>query len=75
MTIKLIPDWRKSYRTYSMRAIAVIAALQSVLASLPPDRAELVIGAGVTFADVLVYLTIAAAVIGGIGRIIDQGDA
>jgi hypothetical protein len=72
----LIPNWRKWYRMFSVQALLVIGAIQSVL---------MVVGAGAlagampflngfTWGDFLSTLTIATAVLGAIGRVIDQGE-
>lgn len=75
--MKLIDNWRDAPRMISVRALALIAAVQSVLAVVPNDYLDLVVPftAATTWRGLAVALTIAAAAIGAIGRLIDQSIA
>lgn len=73
--MKLIPEWRKAYKMFSVQALAVIAALQMAAAGAPGGLMALHVPAltGVTWADLLGWLTFAAAALGAVGRLVDQG--
>lgn len=75
--MKLIHNWRAAWRMFSVQALAAIAALQLAAASAPRGVMELPVPlmGGATYADALGWLTFAAAIVGGIGRLIDQGTA
>lgn len=75
MKLQLIANWRSAWRMFSVQALAFIAFAQGVLAVLPASAlyATVPFAAGTTWNDLLVALTIAAAVLGGLGRLIDQG--
>lgn len=73
--MKLIDNWRSAWRLFSVQALALIAFAQTVLAVVPPQYLnEKIAFTDTTYGGVLVALTIAAAVIGGLGRLIDQGE-
>lgn len=76
MKFALIDNWRQAWRMYSIKALGVIATAQASLALMPAHwlAARVPFMDGFTYADALVTLSIAAAVLGGIGRLIDQGD-
>ena len=71
----LIPAWRKAYKMFSVQALALIGALQVAAASAPNGLMALHVPklTGVTWADLLGWLTFAAALLGAIGRLVDQG--
>ncbi len=73
--MKLVENARKFYRMFSIQALAFIGFVQSVLLVLPASKAQALIPfmGGASWADLGVALTIAAAVLGGLGRLIDQG--
>jgi hypothetical protein len=73
LTDRLVYNWRDWYKMFSVQALGVIAMLQGALAVLPYEalQAELPF-TDTTYGQVLVALSIATAVIGGIGRIVDQ---
>jgi len=74
--MKLIDNWRSAWKLFSVQALAVIAFAQTVLAVVPPEYLNVKIAfTDTTYGGVLVALTIAAAVIGGLGRLIDQGSS
>ena len=65
--MKLVPDWRRAWRWFSMQAMAVSAALQAAWLGLPPDlKSRLPV-------EWLPALAIAVLVLGAVGRVIDQG--
>ncbi len=69
----LIKNWRQAWRMYSMQALTIIATLQGMLAALPASTLESVIfGTPYTWLQAMVALSIAAAVLGALGRVIDQ---
>lgn len=69
----LIENWRKAYKMFSVQALAVIAAAQAILAVVPADKLALHVPfTGTSYAELLVGLSIAAAVLGAVGRLIDQ---
>lgn len=62
--MQLLPGWRQSYKWFSQQALGVIAVINSIALSLAPifpKSAMVVAGASV-----------ATAVLGGIGNVIDQ---
>jgi len=75
--MKLIEDWRRAWRLFSMQALLIIAALQGILAALPQTALDTPLpGApSVTWGSLLVACSVAAAIIGALGRLIDQTPA
>lgn len=67
--MKLIPNWRQSWRWFSMQSMVIAGAMQTSWLALPPDLKEVI--------PVTAVLGVAAAVLvlGVIGRLIDQGGA
>jgi hypothetical protein len=72
--MKLIPNAHKWWQMHSVRALAFIGAVQSVLLVVPPSKLALPIlsGHAFTWGDFGFAMTVAAAVIGAIGRLIAQ---
>ena len=71
---KLVWNWKDAYRWFSMKALALIAAIQGVILAMPATwQGELVPWLGVTWLSLLATLTVVAAVLGGVGRVVDQG--
>lgn len=71
--MELIENWRDGWRMFSVQALAFIAAVQSVLVVLPPDAMQARVPfVDVTWHELAVALTIAAALIGAIGRLVKQ---
>lgn len=67
--MKLIPDWRRSWRFFSVQAMTVAGAVQIAWIALPEDMRA-------TMPDSwLRYLTITLLVAGTIGRLVKQGEA
>lgn len=63
MKLDLIPNWRSSWRWISTQALLFIGAIQTIAVAVPhPVSMKVLTGA-----------TIAAAVVGAVGRVIDQG--
>lgn len=61
--MKLIPNWRSSWRWVSTQALLFIGAIQTIAVVIPhPISMQVLTGA-----------TIAAAVVGAVGRVVDQG--
>lgn len=72
--MKLIDNWPRLWRSYAVQSLALITVLQGTLATLPQSALEtLVPGVGFTWGSLLVALTAVTALLGGIGRMIDQG--
>ena len=64
---KIVPDWRKSWRWFSMQAMAVSTAILATWAVLPADlKAKLP-------EDVGLVAAIVSLVAGMVGRLVDQG--
>lgn len=70
--MKFVDEAQHWYKMFSVQALLVIAAVQSVLVVLPPATAAAVICYGVTWRNLGVALTVTAAVLGAVGRLIDQ---
>jgi anti-sigma-K factor RskA len=71
--MKLIPEWRSAWRWYSVQALAIIAALPIVWASLPPEwQAEVP-------SEWIKVMVVVVAIAGILGRVLQQpgvpGDA
>lgn len=64
--MRLIPEWRKAWRMFSMQALALIAALPLVWAELPPEITAMVP------ASWRPWIMAALALGGMAGRLIDQ---
>lgn len=73
--MKLISNWRDAWKMFSVQALALIAFAQTTLAVVPSEYLALTVPftTSTTYSSLLVFLTIAAALIGGITRLIDQG--
>ena len=73
--MKFVDNARKFYRMFSIQALAFIGFVQSVLLVLPAEKSHALIPftSASTWYDLGVALTIIAAVLGGFGRLIDQG--
>lgn len=71
--MELISNWRVAYKMFSMQALAFIAFAQGVLAAVPPAYLATPLPFTTTsYGQLLVAMTIIAAVLGGLGRLIDQ---
>lgn len=64
--MKLIQDWRQAWRFYSVQALAVIAAIPIVWASLPEEWRATVPS------EWIKVMVVVVAVAGILGRIIQQ---
>jgi anti-sigma-K factor RskA len=64
--MKLIENWRDAWRFYSVQALAVIAALPIVWASLPPEWQAEVPG------EWIKVMVVVVAVSGILGRVLQQ---
>ena len=72
--MKLIHNWRDAWKMFSVQALIFIGAVQGILAVLSPEALAMPLpGTGVTWGALGATLTVTAAVIGALGRIIDQG--
>lgn len=65
--MKLVPNWRESWRWFSVQALVAIAALPMVWAEMPADLKAAVPDGS------LMWITVALALAGMIGRVVDQG--
>lgn len=64
--MKLIPNWRRAWRMLSVQAFAMAGTLQLLWLELPGEvKAELP-------PQAVHWITLAVAVFGAIGRVIDQ---
>lgn len=72
--MKLIDEASKWYLMFSQRAIVAIVSLQGALAALPADwlAAKLPV-TSYTYGQFVIALTIVVAVLGFVGRLLDQG--
>lgn len=72
--MKLIDEAGKWYRMFCMQMLVVIGAVQSVLIVLTPEQAAATVPfmATTTWHDLGVALTVGAAILGAIGRLIKQ---
>lgn len=66
--MKLVPDWRRAWRWFSVQALAVLAALPVAWAELPPDVQAML---PETWRP---WLLAGLALAGLVGRLVDQGD-
>jgi membrane protein YqaA with SNARE-associated domain len=74
--MRLIDNWRQAWRMFSVQALAIIGAVQSVLLVLPPETlARPALGLAFTWSDFGTAVTIASAAFGAVGRLIDQPKA
>jgi len=64
--MKLIEDWRKAWKMFSVQAMALCAALQGAWVAMPPDLQARIPSAIVS------GLSITLLVLGLVGRLIDQ---
>lgn len=64
--MRLVPDWRSAWRWFSVQALAILAVLPVVWATLPPDIKALIP------AKYGLYIAAAVALAGIAGRLIDQ---
>lgn len=65
-TLKLVPDWRRSWRWISVHALAITGALPGVWLTLPDDWRSTVPAAW------LAGVTVITAVAGIYGRLVQQ---
>lgn len=66
-------DWRASLRLFSIQALLLIGVLQGTVAALPDSVLDLLIpGTQVSWRALATALSVAAALLGGIGRLINQ---
>lgn len=64
--VKLIPDWRRAWRFFSVQAMVLAAAIQGAWATLPPEMIS-------TIPDGVVRsATFVLMVLGTVGRLVDQ---
>lgn len=79
--MKLVHNWRRCARMFSVQAFAAITLLQGSIAAFPADRllqpvpvvSAWPITVGFTWGDLSFALTILLAVLGALGRLVDQG--
>lgn len=64
--IRLIPDWKRAWRFFSVQAFALAGAIPTAWLAVPEDmKATIPV-------DYVMYATIATVVLGVVGRITDQ---
>lgn len=63
----MIADWRKSWRWWSMQAMAVATAMQGAWLALPDDLKAFVPS------EIVSGITMTLLILGMIGRLISQG--
>ncbi len=72
--MKLIHNWRDAWKMFSVQALIFIGAVQGILAVLSEDTLQQkILGTDTTWGALAAALTVIVAVIGALGRIIDQG--
>lgn len=73
--MNLVPEAKKWYRLFSVQALIIIGAVQSILIVLSPATlgGHIPFLAAYTWQDAVAVMTIIAAVLGAVGRLIDQG--
>jgi len=64
--MKLVSDWKRAWRWFSVQAMAVAAAIPLVWMSLPPELK------GSISDDWLPWIASAVAVAGILGRVVEQ---
>lgn len=72
--MKLVDNASKWYKMFSQQAMITIASISTLLLTIPDDvrvRPLMLLG-GWTVQDVMTTLTILTAVLGFIGRLVDQ---
>jgi hypothetical protein len=67
--MKLVPNARKAWRWFSVQCMALAGAVQATWISLPPDLQQRIPDDWVSGG------TVALAVLGILGRVVDQGTA
>jgi hypothetical protein len=64
--MRLVPEWKKLWRAFSVQAMALAAAIQASWAMIPDDmKASIPV-------DWVSYGTMALLVLGLFGRVVDQ---
>lgn len=73
--MQLVPEAKKFYRMFSIQALIIIGAVQSILIVLSPTTlgGHIPFLAAYTWQDAMAVMTIFTAVLGAIGRLVDQG--
>lgn len=73
--MKLIDNWQRWYRMFSVQMLLLAGAIQSVLAVLTPEQAAGIVPftTATTWAGLGAGVTIVVAVLGAVGRLVDQG--
>ena len=66
MKVKLVDNWRNSWKWFSMQCMAAAGAIQSTWMLLPDDMKSVVPP------QLVSYATIAILALGGIGRLVSQ---
>ena len=65
--MKLVPDWRKAWKWFSMQSMVLAGAMQAAWLAMSSDLQARVP------ADVVDALTVAVLALGIIGRLVKQG--
>lgn len=65
--MKLVPNWSRMHRTFSVQAMALAAAIQGVWPTIPDDLKA------VLPHDIVHWVSIALLAAGIFGRLVDQG--
>lgn len=72
--MKLIDNWRRGWRMFSVQALLLVGGLQGIIAALSPVAlAAMVPGTSITWGGLGAALSVLVAVLGAIGRLVDQG--
>lgn len=66
--MKLVSDWKRAWRWFSMQAMALAVAGQTAWLNIPPDLKQSIPE------DFVTYGTVGLLVLGMVGRIAAQGD-
>jgi hypothetical protein len=67
--MKLVEDWKKSWRWFCMQSFALATGLQLSYLGLPAQMQTLIP------APIVLKITIAILILGAIGRLVDQPNA
>jgi steroid 5-alpha reductase family enzyme len=70
--MNLIPNANQWWKMFSVQALLAIGVIQAILANLPPETLQSAIAGTFTVADIGKWASIALAIVGAIGRVIDQ---
>lgn len=72
--MQLASNWRSLWKAFSTQALALLVLLQGLIAAVPPHlQAVRIPLIDYTYGEIAVALSVVIAVLGLVGRYIDQG--